>query len=115
MDADHGGPYPHSSLCRADVARRIDVQATPGFSRLFGFEWPSLPMAIEFLAWHLFFGLALLLAAFGFRAGGKEGVVRIDLFASGVLCLAVGPAWETLSGDCPASWATEWSFRWSVS
>lgn len=76
------------------VARRLDVPATPGFSRLFGFEWPSLLMAIEFLAWHLFFGLALLFAAFGFRGGGKEAVVRIGLVASGVLCLAglLGPA-----------------------
>jgi hypothetical protein len=51
-------------------------------------------MAIEFLAWHLFFGLALPFAAFGFRGGGKVAVVRIGLVASGVLRLAglLGPA-----------------------
>lgn len=61
---------------------------------MFGFEWPSLLMAIEFLAWHLFFGLALPFAAFGFRGGGKVAVVRIGLVASGVLRLAglLGPA-----------------------
>lgn len=76
------------------VARRIDVQATPGLAHVFGFEWPSLLMAIELLAWHLFLGLALLFAAFGFRRGGKEAVVRIGLIISGVLCLfgLLGPA-----------------------
>jgi hypothetical protein len=76
------------------VTRRIDGQAIPGVSHLFGFEWPSLLMAIGLLAWHLFFGLALLFAAFGFRCGGKEAVVRIGLIVSGGLCLVglLGPA-----------------------
>jgi|SRR5215207_5235357 len=75
-------------------ARRIDVQATPGYPRLFAFEWPSLLVAVELLAWHLFFGLALLFAAFAFQGRGTEAIVRIGLTASGALCLVglLGPA-----------------------
>jgi hypothetical protein len=76
------------------VARRIDVQAIPGFTRLFGFEWPSLLFAVELLAWHLFLGLSLVFAAFAFVGGGREAAVRIGLTASGLLCVAglIGPA-----------------------
>jgi hypothetical protein len=76
------------------VARRVDAQAIPGFPRLFDFQWPSLLMAVELLAWHLFFGLALLFAAFAFTGRGTAATVRIGLTISGVLCLMglLGPA-----------------------
>lgn len=75
------------------VARRIDVQASPGFARLFGFEWPSLLYAVELLAWHLFLGLSLVLAAFAFAGRGTEAAVRVGLTTSGLLCIAglIGP------------------------
>jgi hypothetical protein len=81
-------------LVELTVARRIEVQDGPGFPHLFAFEWPSLLLAVELLAWHLFFGLALLFAASGFHGPGAEAVVRTGLRVSGALCLAglLGPA-----------------------
>ena len=57
-------------------------------------RWPSIPAALDFLAWDLFLGLALLFAAPAFAGGGLARTVRIGLAASGILCLAglLGPA-----------------------
>jgi hypothetical protein len=76
------------------VARRIDVAATPGLARVFGWEWPSLLYAVELLAWHLLFGLSLVFAASAFRGRGAEAAVRIGLRTTGFLCIVglVGPA-----------------------
>lgn len=65
--------------------------ATPDW---LAFRWPSAAYAIDILAWDVFFGLAAVLAGFGFRRRGLEGVVRVLLFASGSLSLAglSGPA-----------------------
>lgn len=59
-----------------------------------GIVWPSPVYAVELLAWNLFLGLALLLAAPVFDGGGRERSVRRGLLISGVLCVAgtVGPA-----------------------
>ena len=56
--------------------------------------WPSIPAALDFLAWDLFLGLALLCAAPAFAGGGLARWVRIGFTASGALCLAglLGPA-----------------------
>jgi hypothetical protein len=76
------------------VVRRVDAHAIPGFPRLFDFQWPSLLVAVELLAWHLFFGLALLFAAFAFSSRGTAAIVRIGMTISGALCVAglLGPA-----------------------
>ena len=81
------------------VARRIDVAATADLARLFGWEWPSLLYAIELVAWHLLFGLSLLLAASAFRGRGAEAAVRTGLRITGSLCIIglVGPAVGDLS------------------
>ncbi len=57
-------------------------------------RWPSIPAALDFLAWDLFLGLALLFAAPAFVGGGLARIVRIGLAGSGTLCLIglVGPA-----------------------
>jgi hypothetical protein len=76
------------------VARRIDMAANPGFPRLFDFfEWPSLLYAVELVAWHLFLGLSLLIAALAFRRRGREAMVRVGLMAAGLLSLGglIGP------------------------
>jgi hypothetical protein len=76
------------------VARRIDLAAEPGLAGVFAWGQPSLLQGVEFTAWHLFFGLALLCAAVAFGGQGLEAAVRTGLGAGGVLCLAglLGPA-----------------------
>ena len=59
-----------------------------------GIAWPSRIYALELLAWDVFLGLALLLAAATMRATARERAARRGLTACGVLCLAgtIGPA-----------------------
>jgi hypothetical protein len=45
------------------VGRQVPSALLPGFERLFSFNWPSVPYALDILAWDYCFGLALLLAA----------------------------------------------------
>lgn len=56
--------------------------------------WPSVPYALEMLAWDVFLGLALIFAAPVFRRSGLEGAARYGLGGVGLLCLlgATGPA-----------------------
>jgi hypothetical protein len=70
------------------VARASGVSAMPGFSRLFGWEWPSLLYAVELMAWHMFLGLSLLFMAPGFAGRGAVTIVRVGLRAAGTLCIA---------------------------
>ncbi len=59
----------------------------------FALEWPSIPYAVELLAWDLFLGLSLLFAAFAFPRGGIQTVVRWSLSIAGGLALVgtIGP------------------------
>lgn len=50
--------------------------------------WPSVPYAVELLAWDLLLGLSLLFAACVFEGNGPAGRVRWGLSISGALCLA---------------------------
>jgi hypothetical protein len=70
------------------VARRADLGADSALVHIFSYTQPSLLLGIEFLAWHLFFGLSILLTAFAFSPRGKELWVRIGLAGAGVLCIA---------------------------
>jgi hypothetical protein len=76
------------------VGRQIDAATFTGYTRVFGWEWPSLLYAVELAAWHLFFGLSLLFAASAFRGRGRQALVRVGLRVTGVLCIVglVGPA-----------------------
>jgi hypothetical protein len=76
------------------VTRRIDLAADPGLARVLAYEWPSLLLGVEFTAWHLLFGLALLFAAPVFGGRGLAAAVRVGLWVGGVLCLVgvLGPA-----------------------
>ena len=81
---------------RLTAHRQIDPGATggPAPDMLDPGRWPSAAAAVDFLAWDLFFGLALLFAAATFAGGGLAKTVRIGLAASGLLCVAgtLGPA-----------------------
>jgi hypothetical protein len=48
---------------------QVPPSSLPGFDRLFSFNWPWVPYALEILAWDYCFGLALLLVAPVFRGG----------------------------------------------
>ena len=55
--------------------------------------WPSPAYALELLAWDVFLGLSLSLAAFTFDDNGRESRVRRGLLLCGAFCLfgAIGP------------------------
>ena len=59
-----------------------------------GIAWPSRPYAAELLAWDLFLGLALVLAAMALEGGGRERAARRAMLVCGILCLlgVAGPA-----------------------
>jgi hypothetical protein len=80
------------------VARRVQPDTVPGFTRLFDFEWPSMLYAVDVVAWDLLLGLSLLFAAFAFT-GRRYRAVRWGLAVSAVLCLVglVGPATDVMA------------------
>lgn len=73
--------------------RQISIQQKIDYVRFLGWEWPSMMYAIELVAWHLFFGLSMLFAAFAFKGKGWEKAGRIALIATGLLCIfgLIGP------------------------
>ncbi len=58
-----------------------------------GLAWPSIPYALELLAWDVLFGISLIFAGFALRGGGLEASVRYGMFFVGCLCVlgASGP------------------------
>ena len=52
------------------------------------FRWPSVPYALDILAWDVFFALAVLFAAPAFRGNRLAASIRALMIASGVLSLA---------------------------
>jgi hypothetical protein len=58
-----------------------------------GLAWPSVPYGLELLAWDIFLGLSLLLAASVFTKKGLEATVRSGMIATGLLCItgSAGP------------------------
>jgi hypothetical protein len=65
------------------VGRQADVFTLPGYDLLLSWRWPSVVFALDIVAWDLFLGVALLLAAPVLR-GWPSGLLAV----SGVLCLA---------------------------
>jgi len=52
-------------------------------------KWPSVEMAIDYLAWGFFLGLAFLCTAFAIdKANSKMKNLKYTLFVCGLLCLA---------------------------
>jgi len=53
-----------------------------------GLSWPSVPYALELLAWDIFLGLSMLFSAPVFAKTGLESWVRAGMLSVGVLCIA---------------------------
>jgi hypothetical protein len=65
--------------------------AFAGFSWMplfLSFTWPSVPYALDILAWDVFFALAVLFAAPVFSGNRLAGSIRALMITSGVLSLA---------------------------
>lgn len=64
------------------VGRQSDAASLPGYARLLSWTWPSVVFALDIVAWDLFLGVALLLAA-----PVLDGWPSRLLALGGVLCL----------------------------
>ena len=75
------------------VVRQMVSKDVPGFFVIRLYPWPSVILALDFLAWDFFLGLALLFAAPIFTGDKLQAAVRVCMLLSGVLCLAgtLGP------------------------
>jgi len=76
------------------VVRQMISRDVPGFFVIRLYPWPSVILALDFLAWDFFLGLAMLLGALIFTGGSKlQTAVRVCMLLSGALCLAgtLGP------------------------
>jgi hypothetical protein len=69
------------------LSSQIDAARLPWLPLFLSFTWPSVPYALDILAWDFFFALAMLFAAPVFTGGRLETTVRILLIVSGVLSL----------------------------
>jgi hypothetical protein len=70
------------------VGRHAASSEVAGMPLFFSFAWPSVPYALDILAWDVFFALAVLCAAPAFKGGGLAGLIRALLVTSGMLALA---------------------------
>jgi hypothetical protein len=66
----------------------------PWTPSLLSFTWPSVPYALDILAWDFFFPLSVLLAAIVFGGSRLTNAIRVLLFVSGLVSLVglFGPA-----------------------
>lgn len=70
------------------VGRLPAFSGLPGMALLLSFNWPSIPYALDILAWDVFFPASVLFAAPVFRGQRLATSIRLLLVASGVLALA---------------------------
>jgi hypothetical protein len=70
------------------VGRHAASSGIAGVPLFFSFTWPSVPYALDILAWDVFFPLAVFFAAPAFRGDGLASWIRALLVLSGVLALA---------------------------
>jgi hypothetical protein len=70
------------------VSRQPAFAGFSGAPLLLSFTWPSVPYALDILAWDVFFALAVLFAAPVFRGNRLAGSIRVLMITSGVLSLA---------------------------
>jgi hypothetical protein len=70
------------------VGRRAAFSQFAWTPLFLSFNWPSVPYALDILAWDVFFALSVLFAAPVFRGNRLATSIRLLLVASGVLALA---------------------------
>lgn len=70
------------------VGRLPAVAGLTWMPLLLSFKWPSVPYAVDILAWDVFFPLSMFFAAAVFRGGRLARAIRLLLVLSGVLALA---------------------------
>ena len=70
------------------VGRHAAASGVAGLPMFFSFAWPSVPYALDILAWDVFFALAVLFAAPAFSERGLASWIRALLIGSGALALA---------------------------
>jgi hypothetical protein len=69
------------------VRQSISSGNTNGLQWFLPYGWPSVMLALEYLAWGFFFGLACLCLAPAFITGGLEHAIFWTLIATGILSL----------------------------
>lgn len=70
------------------VGRQAAFAGREWMPLLLSFEWPSVPYALDILAWDVFFPLSVLFAAPVFGGGPLANSIRLLLVASGTLAFA---------------------------
>lgn len=70
------------------LSRDPALAAQPWAPLLLSFRWPSLPYALDVLAWDLFFALSMFFAAPVFAGSGLRSAIRRLMRMSGLLALA---------------------------
>lgn len=72
------------------VKQSLASGITDGLQWFLPYGWPSIMLAVEFLAWGFFFGLACLCLAPVFTHGKLERAISWTLILTGVLSLMAG-------------------------
>jgi hypothetical protein len=95
------------SICLTSVAHFVNLTITrplinEGVDVSIYFQigqWPSVEMAIDYLAWGLFLGLAFICAAFTIPKKNSPKMLRGTILLSGCLCLIgfMGPVMNIVS------------------
>lgn len=76
------------------ISHQHEIANLPWTSSLLTFQWPSVPYALDILAWDFFFPISVLLAAAAFGGTRLTSSIRVLLLVSGVLSFVglLGPA-----------------------
>jgi hypothetical protein len=70
------------------VGHRVESLGHDWISLFLSFTWPSVPYALDILAWDIFFALSVMFAAPVFGGNRLTMAIRVLLIASGVLAFA---------------------------
>ena len=79
-------PGPRPGFLNLTLGRQLRDEA-PWLARQLAFEWPSVGLALDLLAWDFFLGLSLLFAAPALAAGRSGRTLGRVARLAGALCL----------------------------